>query len=82
MAFIREEDSYKIWQNLPSSTWESLYNVVYEDYYGRGNLGFENKNVESYIMQFTRELIDTDGESFPSSWKQFHSFLNQKLADY
>ena len=82
MASISETNSYKIWQNLDSETWESLYNLVYADYNGQGKLGIENKNLEYHIMQFTRTLIETDGTSFPATWEQFHRFLNYQLKSY
>lgn len=81
MAYILENDSYKIWQNLGNQTWEGLYNVVSSDYNGQGKLGI-NKNLEYQIMQFTRSLIDTDGHSFPKSWNELHSFINEQLKNY
>lgn len=82
MASITETNSYKIWQNLGSQTWEGLYNLVYEDYNGRGKLGIENKDLEYQIIQFTRQLIDADGDTFPSSWEQFHTFMNNQLKNF
>lgn len=82
MASISENNSYKIWQNLDSETWETLYNLVYEDYNGGSRLGIDNKNLEYQIMQVARNLIEADGASFPASWEQFHTFLNEQLKNY
>lgn len=81
MAFIEENDSYKIWQKLGSQTWEGLYNLVSGDYNGQGKLGI-NKNLEYQIMQFSSNLIAADGHTFPPTWEEFHSFINDQLKSY
>ncbi len=78
MLYLTEDNSYKLWQMLSIRSWESLYNLLYEDYYEGHKVGLENELVYQ-IMQLA-ERFENSNVEFPQTYEQFYQTLTQQLG--
>ena len=74
MAYLTEDNSYKLWQ-MAGKSWESLYNLLYKDYYEGEKVGLDNTLVYQ-IMQVAEKFQNNEAE-FPETHDQFY---NRKIT--
>ncbi len=78
MAYLLTEDnSYKLWE-MTNRSWESLYNLLYNDYYEGHKLGLD-KDLVYQIMQIAEKFENNETE-FPQTHEQFYETLTQQLG--
>ncbi len=78
MAYLSEDNSYKLWQMLPTRSWESLYNLLYNDYYEGHKIGLDNQLV--YDLMLIAEKLQNSTAEFPETDQQFYQSLAQQLG--
>jgi len=77
MAYLTEDNSYKLWEQIDKS-WESLYNLLYNDYYEGHKIGLD-KDLVYDLMQIAEKLESSQTE-FPQTYEQFYETLYQQLS--
>lgn len=77
MAYLTEDNSYKLFQ-MANKSWESLYNLLYKDYYEGDKVGLDNDLVYQ-IMQIAQRF-ESNGAAFPETHDQFFETLSQQLG--
>lgn len=79
MVYVTEDEAYKLWQTTNRS-WESLYNLLYSDYYEKHKIGLD-RSLEYKIMRLAQQLKDSNID-FPSTYEQFYQTLNDRLGGW
>lgn len=78
MAYLSEDNSYKLWKMLSIRSWESLYNLLYNDYYEGHKVGLEEQLV--YEIMKIAEKFESNSADFPETYEQFYQTLTPQLS--
>lgn len=78
MVYLTEDNSYKLWEMLSVRSWESLYNLLYNDYYEGHKIGLDNELVYQ-VMQIA-ERFENNNTQFPQTDDEFYQTLTQQLG--
>ncbi len=76
--FLSEDNAYKLWQMLPNRSWESLYNLLYNDYYEGHKIGWD-ENLIYQLMQMAQTFQSNEAQ-FPQTEQQFYETISQRLG--
>ncbi len=76
--FLSEDNSYKLWEMLPNRSWESLYNLLYNDYYEGHKIGWD-ENLIYQLMQMAQTFQSNEAQ-FPQTEEQFYETISQRLG--
>lgn len=78
MADLSEDNASLLWQKIDNKSWESLYNLLYNDYYEGHKVGLD-RDLVYQIMQIALKFEGSNVE-FPQTVDQFHGTLSGQLG--
>lgn len=80
MAYLLENNAYKVWQ-ITEKSWKNLYDLLYTQYYTGGKIEL-NDNLDKpmvYRLMKIAEKYKNSGANFPQTHDQFYEILNNEL---
>lgn len=75
---LTRENALRLWGMLPARSWESVYNLLYNDYYEGHETGF-NRDLVYRLMQLAQTFQNNNAE-FPPTSEDFYETLNDRLV--
>lgn len=76
--YLSENDSYKLYGMDVNKSWESLYNLLYNDYVEGHKIGLD-ENLVHRLMGIAKSC-EVNNVSFPQTHDDFYESLTQMLG--
>lgn len=74
---LTRDNAVRLWGMLPTRSWESLYNLLYNDYYEGHEVGLSRDLV--YRLMQIAQVCQNNNAEFPPTSEDLYETLNDRL---